>query len=406
MSLGGHLALTSFDEALRCVLEHCRPLAEEERPSVDALGLFLSQPLIASEDNPRFDCSAVDGYGVSVGRLNDSAVLVGRAEAGMPFDGRIGDGECVRILTGAVVPEDVDGIAMQEGCRLEGQRVFFEEKVRKGDHVRRRGEEYRAGTLLMPSGSLVTPAIVGLAVAQGRAFLDVRKAPRIIVLTTGNELRLPGEALDPGAVYASNASALVAAIRALGLEGGMSVVGDDPESVRSALSMAFENADLVVTTGGVSVGDRDCVRDCALALGVEEVFWKVAMKPGKPVFFGVREGKPVFGLPGNPVAAMVAFHVLVRPAILRLMGSSIPESSSVSVRLTSPLHKRSGRTEFVRACLEFRDGTILATPTFGQGSHMMGSMARAEALLHLSGEKEGYDEGEIVQASLLKWGLL
>lgn len=404
-SLGEHLALISFEQALRLLLDRCQPLETQRCSSVNALGKFLAESLIARHDSPSFDGSAVDGYGFSSGGVGPFQV-VGGAEAGNPFLGRVGVGECVQILTGAVVPEGVDTIAMQEDCRREGDIVFIERPIKQRDNIRCQGEEYRAGTTLLSAGSLVTPPVIGLAVAQGHSSLNVGKSPRIAILTTGSELKMPDETLDPGMVYASNASTLLSAIRALGLDGEAAVLPDNPECLTAALSKAFETADLVLTTGGVSVGDRDYVRECALALGVEELFWKVAMKPGKPVFFGLREGKPMFGLPGNPVAAMVAFQVFVRPAILRLMGASDAEWKTVPVRLASSLRKSIGRTEFVRAQLDFSEGTIIAVPTAGQGSHMIAGMAHAEALLHLSAEREAYEEGEILPASLLKWGLL
>ena len=397
--------LTSFEEARSLVLAHCAPLGKELRSTVEALGRFLAEPLVAQDDSPRFDCSAVDGYGVSGEECGDPLRLVGRAEAGSPFAGKVGAGECVRILTGAVVPVGVAAIAMQENCRSEGDLVYIQGTVERGGNIRRRGEEYLAGATLMPRGSLVTPPVAGLATAQGHSLVKVGKAPRVAIVTTGNELRMPGEALGPGMVYASNALTLLGAVRALGLDADVAVTRDEPQDIATSITEAFESADLVLTTGGVSVGDRDRVRECALAVGVEELFWKVAMKPGKPVFFGVRNGKSMFGLPGNPVAATVAYHVFVRPAILRLMGAADVGTATFPVRLDRSLRKRRGRTEFVRACLQFDEGGVLAVPTAAQGSHMITGIATAEALLHLAEDREAYEEGEGCQASLLKWGV-
>lgn len=397
--------MIAFRDASRRVTDRCGPLPSERCSVVAAAGRFLAEPLVARHDSPRFDGSAVDGYGIA--GLNDGPHrLVGRAEANAPFSGCLGAGECVRILTGALVPAGVEAIVMQEDCRLEGERVFASRSAQRGDHVRRQGEEYRAGATLLPPGTLVTPSVIGLATAQGEAWLRVGGAPTVAILATGNELRQPGEALGSGGVYASNVSTLHAAVQAMGLRAETRVLRDDPCALRDALASAFETADLVLTTGGVSVGDRDHVRDCARELGVEEAFWKVAMKPGKPVFFGTRAGKPMLGLPGNPVAATVAFELFARPALLRLMGAAEVGPPTFPARLAAPLRKRIGITEFVRVRLRIEADGVVATPTSGQGSHMIGGMAAAEGLLHLPEERDAFGAGEILPASFLKWSLL
>jgi molybdopterin molybdotransferase len=318
----------------------------------------------------------------------------------------IAEGEGLRILTGAVVPPNVEAIAMQEDCQLDSDRLIVGRLVRNGDNIRRQGEEYRAGDTQLRPGTLVTPIVAGLATAQGYATLRLGGAPRVAILATGNELRAPGEELEPGAVYASNVTTFVSALRALGLSAQARVISDDAVLIRSALEEAFETADLVITTGGVSVGDRDYVRDCARRVGVDEVFWRVAMKPGKPVFFGLRQGKPMLGLPGNAVAAIVAFHLFVRPALLRLMGAAEPDLATFPVRLGASIRKRAGRMEFVRVRLDIEERGFAARPVAEQGSHMLGGLASADALLHLAEERASFEEGEFVPASFLRWSLL
>ncbi|CAN5461405.1 molybdopterin molybdotransferase MoeA [soil metagenome] len=398
--------MITFEDATRLVLGMNQPLSSERLPLVDAVGRFLAGPLIAAHDSPRFDQSAVDGYGVRTDNVPGRLHLAGYSEAGDPFMEPMEQGRCIRVLTGAAVLPDVEGIALQEDCRLEGDSVFVERSVRKGDHIRRQGEEYLKGELLLGQGTLVTPSVVGLAAAQGSTWLEVGTAPRVEILCTGKELVAPGAPLGQSTLYASNAATLLAATRALGLAAEAKLLPDDPWVIKSAMEAAFEKADLVITTGGVSVGDRDYVRNCAIDLGTEEVFWRVAMKPGKPVFFGLRKGKPLLGLPGNPVAAMVAFQVFVRPTILRLMGAANPSVPVFPVRLCTPLRKRAGRTEFVRVRFEGRAEGLCALPTKGQGSHMIGGTALAEGLLHLPPEVEQLAEGETAQASFLRWGLL
>ncbi len=400
------MALISFEEAVQRIAGRCIPLLSEQLPVTDALGRFLSEPLSAHYDSPGFDSSAVDGYGVLSASPNNPLRVVGRAEAGTPFESTLQPGEAVQILTGAVVPREVVAIAMQEDCRRDGDELFIECPLQGGVHIRKRGEEYRSGDLLVPPGRLITPAVAGLATSQGCTSLLVGRAPKVAILCTGNELRHPGQELPTGAVFASSLTTLLTATRALGLDAYGILLPDDPATLTASLRHAFEHADLVLTTGGVSVGDRDYVRECADAIGVEEIFWKVAIKPGKPAFFGLRHGKLMFGLPGNPVATMVVFQLLVRPAILRLMGASEPQPPTLIVKLGEPISKRPGRAEFVRVRLEFGHGGVVARPTHGQDSYMIGGVASADALLHLPAERESFETGECAEAFLLKWTLL
>lgn len=398
--------MISFEDATSLIREGCRPLPPQRVSTLEAVGRFLWDALVATEDGPRSDRSAVDGYGVRVGDLPGPLRIAGRSEAGSPCSAAIGLGECVRLLTGAVVPPGVEAVAMQEDCRVEGETVLVVRAIRAGSNVRWRGEEHRAGEILLPAQTLVTPAVAGYAAAQGLQALSVGAAPRVMVVSTGNELLRPGEEPRDGMIYASNATTLLAALRALGLPAGAAVVGDDRAKIRETLSQALESADLVVTTGGVSVGDCDFVRECVLDVGVRETFWKVAMKPGKPVFFGHKGERPFFGLPGSPVAAMVVFQTLVRPAILSMMGAGRTDAEEFPAVLAEPLRKRPGRTEFVRVRFERREGAVYAVPTRGQGSHMISGMATADGLVRLPREGVEFDAGESVSASTLRWGLV
>lgn len=399
------MTVISYEEATQLVLDRCHPLPSQTRPVLDSVGLFLCRPLVGRYDHPRFDCSAVDGYALGAKRSDGPFRLVGCAEAGAPYEGRLGEGECIQVLTGAVVPQNVEAIVMREDCRCCGRSLILERSVRNGDNIRQQGEEYRAGEMLLSAGTLVTPAVAGLATAQGYTTLCLGGAPRVTVLVTGNELRTPDEELGPGAVYASNVTTFVTTVRALGLQAQARLVPDDPALIRAALEEGFETADLVLTTGGVSVGDRDHVRDCSRSIGVEEAFWKVAMKPGKPVFFGLRRGKPMFALPGNPAAAAVTFHLFVRPALLRLMGAEKLDLPTFPVRLGTRLQKKVGRVEFVRVSLENQADGIVARPTAGQDSHMIRGLATADGLLHLPSQRERFEEGDLVPASLLRWSM-
>ncbi|HEX4110109.1 MAG TPA: gephyrin-like molybdotransferase Glp [Solirubrobacteraceae bacterium] len=369
-------------QAREVVLAACRPLGTEEVPVTDALGRVLAEPVIAAADVPPFASSAMDGYAVLAGPAGRVVRVVGESRAGTPAERGPGEGEAVAISTGAVVPPGAEAVVPLEVTERDGDRVTLTAPARPGDHVRGAGEDLRAGGTVLEPGRRLGPAEVGVAIGAGRASLRCARRPRVAVLCTGDELRAPGEPLGAGQIHNTNAYTLAA----LALESGAELaappgqVRDELGATRDALGSALDRADVLVVSGGVSVGPHDHVKGALAELGVQERFWRVALRPGRPTWFGVRGDRLVFGLPGNPVSAMVTFLLFARPALAALQGAS----TAVPVRLatmTEAIPRNAGRDEAVRVALRERDGVLQATPTGPQGSHQLTSMLGADGLV-------------------------
>lgn len=387
--------LTAFPNARALVLSHARPLGTERVPLRSLHGRTFASELVCPFDVPNFDNSQVDGYAYRRGNAGPRRI-VGESAAGGASAPRVGYGEAVRIFTGAPLPEGADAVAMQEDCSVADGLVTVHEE---GDFVRRRGEEIAAGTTFDLRGRPTTPPLIGLAASFGVAEPEVYRRPFVTVVGTGDELVAPGMPLGPGQVYASNLDALGAAVRAVGGVPASRLVGDDPAATRAALSDALEAraVDVLITVGGVSVGDHDLVRPTLASFGVEELLWRVAMKPGKPFYFGQRGEKAVFGLPGNPVSALVTFALLVRPALRRMMG--LVDAEDTVARLGAPVRRTDLRYEFLRATLS--EG--VATPVAAQGSHMQTGLAFADALIHVPDGVAVLEIGDEVTVTPLRW---
>ena len=365
--------LPRIDEALALVLARVRPLPLEDVPVASAAGRVLGEDARAVTDLPPFDSSAMDGYAVRAADTPGQLRVVGHSAAGRPELGVVGPGEAVVISTGAVVPEGADAVVPVE--RTTGDVVV--ESVGEGDNVRPRGGDTRAGDVVVPAGSPLGPPQVSALAAAGVAVVRCGRRPRVAVLSTGSELRVPGAPLAPGEIYESN-SVLVAA--QLGVAGATAtvfpIVADDAAATRAALEQALEH-DVLITTGGVSVGPHDLVRATLAELGAEEIFWRVAVKPGKPIAFAVRGESLVFGLPGNPVSSLVGFELFVRPALRALQGARDPGPEFLPGRLARAVRRTAERDELVRAR---RTGDQLE-PLSGQDSHMIVRAAAANALV-------------------------
>ena len=373
-----------------------------ERVSLDAArGRFLAAPLAARVDEPAFDNSAMDGWAV---RSEDVAAaseaspvaldVVGESRAGVPAAAALGAGEAIRIFTGAKLPEGADAVVMQEDATREGERVSIREAAALGRHVRRRGEVLAAGATMLEAGARFDAGEIGVAASQGHALVPVHRAPRVAILSTGDELRELGDPRPAeGSLIDSSAHALAAAVREAG---GVPVLQprgpDDPDALAASLERAL-GCDVVITTGGVSVGEYDFLRGAFDAAGVEELFWKARIKPGKPIWAGRGpSGAPVVGLPGNPVSALVTFEVFVRPGVRTLIGDPRPHRRLVRVPLARPMRAPGTRTELARAKLV--DG--VAHPASQQGSAAMTSMIGLDLLLVLP-----MGAGEISEADAL-----
>jgi molybdopterin molybdotransferase len=374
-------ALLSLDEAIALVLERARPLAAEDVPVRNGAGRVLAEDVTAVVDLPPFPSSAMDGFAVRAADTPGMLPVVARIAAGLPADQRLGAGEAMAIATGGVVPEGADTVVPIEDVVEHDNEVEIPTAAREGANVRPRGGDVAAGDVVVPAGTRLGPAQLGALAASGVAGMRCGRRPRVAVLTTGTELRRPGEALGPGEVYEANGLVLRAALAAAGGDiHELAPVEDDEEAHRAAIATGLE-ADVLVTSGGVSVGPHDLVRRIEHDLGVEEVFWGVAVKPGKPVSFGVRGRTMVFGLPGNPVSALVGCELFVRPAVLALQGASDPGPTYELGRLATPIRRNASRDELVRARAAARDGIVELDAITGQESHMIARAATANALV-------------------------
>ncbi len=367
----------SIDDARAAVLANARPLGDEDVPLDAALGRVLAAEVVAAYDVPGFDNSAMDGFAAAAGPAR-LLRLVGESRAGAPFAGTLAAGEAARISTGAALPAGADAVVQLERAEERDGHVELLEDAQPGRNIRRAGEDVRAGAVVLPAGTLLGAAELGAAVNAGVASLLCARRPRVAVLATGDELVAPGVPLGPGQVHDSNLTTLVALARAAGAEVVIARhVTDDEDATRAALTDALDGADVVVVSGGVSVGPHDHVKPALAALGVEEVFWRVALRPGRPTWFGVkRPDAMVFGLPGNPVSSYVTFVLFVRPALAALQGAD-PRVPRSSAPLAVAVARHRDRDECIRVRL---DDEGRAHPTGPQGSHVLTSLVGADAL--------------------------
>ena len=381
--------LLSIEEALRRVLARARALEAEQVPVAGAAGRFLAADVTAQVDLPPFASSAMDGYALRAGDTPGRLPVVFRIAAGLPADRALAGGEAMAISTGGVVPDGADSVVPIEVVGESDNVLEVPAPVDLGANVRPVGGDVRAGDVLLAAGMRIGAAQIGALAAAGVAEATVTRRPKVVVLSTGTELRAPGESLGAGQIYESNAPMLAAAFETAGADvERIGPVPDDESEHRRALERGLE-ADVLVSSGGVSVGPHDLVRRILAELGVEEDFWGVAVRPGKPVAFGARGGTLVFGLPGNPVSALVGVELFVRPALLALQGATDPGPGYETARLASPLRRNPARDELARArSRRDEDGTLLE-PLTGQESHMIARAAGADALVLVpSGEGE------------------
>jgi molybdopterin molybdotransferase len=385
--------LLSIAEAHRLIMAHARPLAAESVPLEEAAGRVLAEPALAVVDLPPFPSSAMDGYAVRAADTPGRLRVAGRVAAGKPVAAALASGEAMGIATGGVVPEGADAVIPIEYVVEHDNEVEIESAVGSGANVRPRGGDIRAGEPVAEAGSVLTPARLGALAAAGLADVRCTRRPRAAVLATGTELRRPGEELAPGQIYEANGLILSAQLEAAGAAVERSpAVGDEEAALRAALEEALQ-ADVVVTSGGVSVGPHDLVRRVEAVLGVHEVFWRVAVKPGKPIAFGVREDTLVFGLPGNPVSALVSFELFVKPAIRALQGVPEPLPRFERGRLAGACRRNPERDELARARLRWSEDGALLEPLGGQESHMIARSAGADALVLIPRGEGALDDG-------------
>ncbi len=409
--------MLSYEQAREIILSYARPMGIESLPVPQATGRVLAASIRAPFDLPHFDNSAVDGFGVKLADVEKAQEqtpsvlkLAGTLQAGDAPDLKLEAGTAVKILTGAPVPEGVEAVIMQEYSASENGSVSLLRSAMPGENIRYRGEEFQQGAEVLPTGHLINPPVAGLLATLGYHEVHVYQKPKIAILVTGNELVKPGETLRPGQIYESNSYSLAAALEYLKLDHyTLHHAPDEAGALQELLAELMETSDVVITTGGVSVGEYDLVKEALSRIKVQAHFWKVAIKPGKPVFFGTsrpkgaRHEKLVFGLPGNPVAVLLTFHLLVRPALLRLAGMPADPPLTLKAQLAKALKKKAGRLEFIRARLFNENNTLIAAPALGQGSHMLGGLAVSDALILFPLEETRLEAGKEVDVMPISW---
>jgi molybdenum cofactor synthesis domain-containing protein len=398
--------LIEYPEAERLVLENVSLLPVEDVPLVEARGLALAENLKARFDSPPFDNSAVDGYAVrsADAEAGRSFRVVDEAPAGRPATKSVGEGEAVKIFTGGVIPEGADAVVMVENTSGWGEEFELKRATSPGQNVRESGEDVRRGDVILTRGTEVGPPEIALAATQGYGGLPVYRRPKVVVLSTGTELVEPGSRdLERGEIYDSNSFAVISQAHEVGAEARrISAASDEADVIRDAVKEALETADVVVTSGGVSVGEKDLVKATMLELGVEQIFWGVRFKPGKPLFFGIRDGVRLFGLPGNPVSAMVCFELFVRPALMKMMGREDRGRPRIEVYFEEDVKNQFGRMHAMRVSLERAEKGWLARSVGAQGSGLVSSLTRADALALIGPESGGVRAGEPVEAIVLR----
>jgi molybdopterin molybdotransferase len=395
----GHAGLISVSDALARVLASVVPTPPETVGLAEGLGRVLSAPVRARLTQPPADVSAMDGYALRAADAAGRARLrvVGAAPAGRPFDGTLKWGEAVRLFTGSVIPAGADCVLLQEDAQADGDCVVARQAPHAGQHIRRMGQDFAAGDDVLMAGRRLGARDIGLAAAANHPWLSVHRRPRVAILSTGDEISLPGEPVGAGGIVSSNAPMLAAMVQAAGgVPVILPVAGDDAMAIGRAAGWAA-GADLLVTTGGASVGEHDLVQAGLTAQGFSLDFWKIAMRPGKPMIFGRLEKMPVLGLPGNPVSAFVCAVLFLLPALRRLCGESGQALTTERALLAAPLRANDHRADHLRATLSrAADGSLLVMPFERQDSAMLRVLAGADALLARAPHAEALPAGAAV----------
>jgi molybdopterin molybdotransferase len=394
--------MISVDEAVARMLRAFTPLTAEFVPIADAAGRVLAEDAVARLDHPPAPMSAMDGYAVRHADAKAGAELsiVGEAPAGRPYHGRISPGESVRIFTGGVVPEGADAVVIQEDTDRSGNRIRIKEEPRAGENVRLRALDFHSGEVLRPKGHRLSARDIALIASGDLAKIAVTRKPRVAIVATGDELSRPGEPRKDGGIVASSTYALQAMVRAWGGEPiDIGILPDRTEAF-ARLPEATKNADLIVTQGGASVGDHDLVQSALAPHGFALDFWRIAMRPGKPLIFGRLRDTPFLGLPGNPVSAMVCSVLFMRPAVSAMLGLDY-RAPVVKARLASPLRANGRRQDYIRARLSYSSGLVVAEPFALQDSSMQKIFAQSDGLIIRKIDAPPAEAGEEADVLLL-----
>jgi len=399
----------SLEQARERILDSLRSasIASHTVALTDALGLTLTEDILAPQDVPPFRNSAMDGFACRLSDLPDSGQvslpIVGESLAGHPYTKNLEPNTAILVTTGALLPDNADAVIMQEQVSHERDHVCFDSNnARNPSFIRQRGSDTRAGSVVIHKGQTIRPVHIGILASLGIAELPVAQKLKVALLSTGDELVNVGNALGEGKIYDSNRPALAALLTASHIEIiDVGIIKDDPDSIRTALEQAASSADVIISSGGVSVGKADYLRSVLNSIG-QLNFWKIAMKPGRPLTYGQIENTPYFGLPGNPVSSLITFRQLVLPALDCLQGKTKTEEISMFARTQSALKKQPGRLEFQRGVLSHReDGTLCVHTTGAQDSHVLRSLCDANCLIELPAESSGAETGDFVKVCLL-----
>ncbi|OYV49587.1 MAG: molybdopterin molybdenumtransferase MoeA [Acidocella sp. 20-58-15] len=386
--------MLSVADARAKILSAVKPTGHETIALATAHGRVLAAPVMARLTQPPADISAMDGYAVRAADAHEKAVLklIGSAPAGHPFAGYLSAGEAVRLFTGSVMPQGADSVVIQENIAASGVDIHINQAAEAGKNIRPAGQDFKTGDILVPTGTMLNARGIGLAAAGNHPWVTVHRRPKIAILSTGDEISLPGEAISDGGIVSSNAHMLAAFVVACGGEPiALPIARDDLTAIADG-AISARGADMLITTGGASVGDHDLVQPALQARGLHLDFWKIAMRPGKPLMFGTIDGMPVLGLPGNPVSAYVCAMLFMAPAIAALSGLPDEPPMLETARLSAAMPPNDTREDYVRARLH-RDGyEWVATPFSKQDSGMLLTLASAQALI----KRPPYDPGKMI----------
>ncbi|BDG05561.1 molybdopterin molybdotransferase MoeA [Anaeromyxobacter oryzae] len=399
--------MPTFEEARATILDHVTVLGSESVPVLAAVGRVLAADVEAPWDMPLWDNSAMDGYAVRAADTTAAAGLriAGYIPAGSHSSDVVAAGTAAKILTGAPLPPGADAVVPVEDTDARDGSVLVRQPVRPGAHVRRKGEDIRASETILRAGTVIGPSEVSLLASFSRLSIPVVRRPRVAILSTGDELVEAGGALAPGKIYDSNALAVAAAVLQLGGEPvQLGIARDDRASLRALLVEGLR-ADALVTSAGVSMGDRDLVREVLHELSVRQIFWKVDIKPGRPTAFAVHGSKPVFSLPGNPVSTLVTFEQFVRPALLKMMGHRTVLRPVVRAVFQEDFPRKPGRVSFLRVRLERRNGGLLAWTSGNQDTGILKTMLQADGIAVIPADWGSVGAGDLVDVQMLRGGV-
>jgi len=399
--------MISVEEARRRILDGFAPLPAEQVSLANALGRVLVHDIASRRTQPPSAVSAMDGYAVRAGDVADAPValqIIGQAPAGGAYGGIVGAGECVRIFTGGPVPRGADAIVIQEDTDADGDRVTVKAAVPEGHYIRPAGLDFSAGEICLKAGRILSARDIGLAAAMNVPWLMVHRRPRVAILATGDEVVMPGDPLGPNQIVSSNGLSLGAFVQARGGTPVQLGIAPDNRDALAAMAAGARGADLLVTTGGVSVGEHDLVHSVLSEAGLELDFWRIAMRPGKPLLFGRIGDTPVLGLPGNPVSSLICAIVFMVPALDRMQGVATAARPRHTVRLAVPLRQNDEREDYLRAILSY-DGEPRVTPFSRQDSSMVSRLAQADCLIVRAPHAPPADAGETVEILPLPEGM-